>query len=263
MADNWGSFSIHVSISNVTTTSATATAQLIIGANGSMYATVGYTLSRSGGGSSSGTKSVSKAKGSSQTINLGSWNITGLSAGTSYTINMSFDPKGTKINGVAMPSMSTSNSFTTNGSIPAAPSSVTISPEYFYRGQSITISWPAVSGATKYEEQWRYWNPDGAGWTAASSWSSSINRTSTSFTDSWNNLNNYLTGCSIQYRIRAVNSSGTSAWKNSNYGYMCGRVRIKVGSNWKYGIGWIKVNGTWERARCIWINVNGTWKRGY
>ena len=263
MADNWGSFSIHVAISNVGTTSATATAQLIIGANGSMYATVGYTLSR-GSSSSSGTKYVSKAKGSSQTITLGSWNVTGLSANTSYTINMSFDPRGTIISGNPMPSMSTSNSFTTKSGAPAAPSSVTISPQFFYRSQDFTVSWPAVSGAAKYQEQYRHWNPNGAGWTAATSWSGSIDRNSTSFTDHWSHLTNYLTGCSVQYRIRAVNSSGeVSAWTNSNYGYMCGRSRIKIGSKWKYSISWIKVNGTWERVKCIWVKVGGTWKRGY
>lgn len=262
MASSWGSFSIQISISNITSSSATATAQLVIGSNGSMYATVGYTLSRSGGGSSSGTKYVSKASGSSQTIDLGSWNITGLSAGTSYTINMSFDPKGTVISGSTMPSLSTSKSFTTSGSAPATPSSMSVSPQYFYRGQTITWSWPAVSGASSYNVQWRYANPDGTGYGSWAAWSGSSSKTGTSFTESWNGAT-YQSGARVQYRIQAVNSVGSSGWKESSYGYICGRATINVGGTWKNGIVWINVGGTWKRARCVFMNVGGTWKRGY
>ena len=59
--------------------------------------------------------------------------------------------------------------------------------------------------------------------------------------------------------MRALNGSLTSAWKESNALTMLGGMRLKASNAWKTGSVWIKVNGTWKRAKRVWIKVNGKW----
>ena len=110
MADSWSGYSISISVSSIGETSAVATAYFHVAQYYSIASTLGYTLSCNGG-SSSGTH---YCEGGGGTYTLGSWTITGLTQNTSYSVSMSFDPRGTYITGAgSMPSMSTSTSFKT------------------------------------------------------------------------------------------------------------------------------------------------------
>lgn len=70
-----------------------------------------------------------------------------------------------------------------------------------------TISWNASSGATSYEVQ--YQTPISGGWKADPDYKT---KTATSYV-STDLINNYT----YQYRVRAVNSAGASAWVEVNY----------------------------------------------
>lgn len=152
-----------------------------------------------------------------------------------------------------------------NVSAPSAPASISVSPQYFYRGQAITWSWPAVDNAEYYNVSYQYANPSnsGSGYDSWSAWSGNTRINTNQFTESWNN-SIYKAGMRCQYAVQAVNSAGGSTWTYPTaYGYLCGRIDIKTSTGWKHGIGWINVGGTWKRAKCVWMNVRGTWKRGY
>ena len=40
-----------------------------------------------------------------------------------------------------------------------------------------------------------------------------------------------------------------------------GLMRIKQGGSWRKGKTWIKISGTWKKAKAVWIKINGTWKK--
>lgn len=125
---------------------------------------------------------------------------------------------------------------------------------YVGLGDTINLSWTKPSGtATGYEIQYSRGN---SGWKA---WKTV---TGTSLTDSFTATDIAVNGagCAVKYRIRALNGSNASAWKESNTLYIMGGMDLKVSNAWKTGSVWINVNGVWKRARRIWINVNGTWK---
>jgi hypothetical protein len=58
-----------------------------------------------------------------------------------------------------------------------------------------------------------------------------------------------------------MNGTLASAWKESNTLVVSGAMDIKVSNAWKTGSVWIKVNGTWKRAKRVWIKVYGAWKQ--
>ena len=124
---------------------------------------------------------------------------------------------------------------------------------YVALGETVTLKWSAASGTvTGYEIQYSRGN---------SGWKPYKTVTGTSTTDSFTStdINVNGAGCAVKYRIRALNGSLASAWKESNTLYISGGMDIKVSNAWKTGSVWIKVNGVWKRAKRVWIKVNGTW----
>jgi hypothetical protein len=140
---------------------------------------------------------------------------------------------------------------------PSGISSFTISAgfgNYVGLGDTITLKWTKPSGTvTGYELQYSRGN---SGWKA---WKTV---TGTSATDSFTSTNIDVNGagCAVKYRIRALNVSYASGWKESNTLTITGGMDLKVSGSWKTGSVWINVNGVWKRAKRVWQNVNGVWK---
>ncbi len=142
---------------------------------------------------------------------------------------------------------------------PSSIGSFTISAgfgNYVGLGDTITLQWSKPSGTvTGYELQYQRGS---SGWKAFKSVSASTTSTTDSFTAT--NIETNGAGCAVQYRVRALNGSQASGWKISNTLYITGGMDLKTGSEWKTGSVWIKVNGTWKRAKRVWIKVNGAWQ---
>ncbi len=140
---------------------------------------------------------------------------------------------------------------------PSAPTSFSISAgfgNFVGLGDTITLSWSGASGViTGYELQYSYGNSGWKAWKTQTGTSTSVSFTST-------DINMTGAGKVIKYRVRALNGSLASAWKESNALTMLGAMKIKISNAWKTGSVWIKVNGAWKRAKRVWIKVNGTWK---
>ena len=146
---------------------------------------------------------------------------------------------------------------------PSAPTSFTIGAgfgNYVGLGDTVTLNWSGASGViTGYEIQYSRGN---SGWKGHPSLDITSNKTSGSTTDSFTATDIDVNGAgkAVKYRIRALNGSLASAWKESNTLTMMGGMDLKVSNAWKTGSVWIKVNNEWKRAKRVWINVNGTWK---
>lgn len=143
---------------------------------------------------------------------------------------------------------------------PEAPTKCTISAGYgdtVGLGDTVNIKWSGASGViTSY--QIRY-NRGNSGWKDFKSINSTATSGSTNdlFTSTDINVNG--AGKTVQYAVRAMNGSLASAWCYSNKLTISGAMMLKVSDAWKTGSTWIKVNGTWKRAKRIWIKINGTW----
>lgn len=144
---------------------------------------------------------------------------------------------------------------------PSAPTSFTISAgygNYVGLGDEVTLSWSGASGSISgYEVQFSRGN---TGW---KTWQTIATRVTTftmkdSFTATDINVNG--AGCAVKYRVRAMNGTLYSAWKESNTLYITGGMDLKVNNAWKNGSVWINVNGTWRRAKRVWIKVNNQWQ---
>lgn len=139
---------------------------------------------------------------------------------------------------------------------PYAPTSFTITAgngNYVGLGDTINLSWSGASGnITGYELQYSRGNSGWNDWKTVTGTS-----TTDSFTDT--NINVNGAGCAVKYRVRAMNGSYASDWKESNTLYISGGMDLKVNNAWQQGSVWIKVNGTWVRAKRVWIKQNGTW----
>lgn len=157
-----------------------------------------------------------------------------------------------------------SGTFTLNSiaRTPTAPTACSITAgqgSYVGLGDTVTISWSGATGViTGYDLQY---SRGSSGWLTFKSVTSGS--TSGSTTDSFTSTDITINGagCAVQYRVRAKNGSLTSGWKTSNTLTISGAMDIKVSGAWKTGSTWIKVNGTWKRAKRIWIKVNGTWQQ--
>lgn len=140
---------------------------------------------------------------------------------------------------------------------PSAIATFTISAgysNYVGLGDTINLSWSKASGTvTGYELQYQRGN---------SGWKAFKTVTGTTATDSFTStdINVNGAGCAVQYRVRALNGSNASGWKVSNTLYITGGMDLKVSNAWKTGSVWIKVGGTWKRAKRVWIKVNGVWQ---
>ena len=145
---------------------------------------------------------------------------------------------------------------------PSAPTSFTITAgygNYVGLGDPVTLKWSGASGSiTGYEIQYSRGN---TGWKSSSSLNVTSASTSGSKTDSFTatDINVNGAGCAVKYRIRAINASYQSAWKESNTLYITGGMDLKVSNAWKTGSVWINVNGVWKRAKRVWMKVNGQW----
>jgi hypothetical protein len=129
---------------------------------------------------------------------------------------------------------------------------------YVGLGDIITLKWSGASGTiTGYEIQYKRGN---AGWETYKKITSTSTSGSTTDQITVQDINYNGAGKIRQYRIRSLNGSNASAWKESNALTMLGGMDLKVSNAWKMGSVWINVNGVWKRAKRIWINVNGTWK---
>lgn len=144
---------------------------------------------------------------------------------------------------------------------PNAPTSFSISAgygDYIGLGDTVTLSWSGASGViTGYEIEFSRGN---SGWKDYKSVTSSA--TSGSTTDSFTSTDIDVNGAgnAVKYRIRAMNGSLASAWKESNTLTMMGGMDLKVNNAWQTGSVWIKVDGVWKRAKRVWIKVNNTWQ---
>lgn len=146
---------------------------------------------------------------------------------------------------------------------PNAPTAFTITAghgNYVGLGDTINMSWSGASGViTGYEIQYKRGN---VGYASHPNLNVTSNKTSGTWTDSFTSTDIAQTGAGkiVQYRIRALNGSLASGWKESNILYMSGEMDVKVSGSWKTGTVWIKVNGTWKRAKRVWIKLGGTWR---
>lgn len=144
---------------------------------------------------------------------------------------------------------------------PNAPTSFTITAgfgNYVGLGDTVTLKWSGASGnITGYQIQYSRGN---SGWKDYKSVTSAATSGSTtdSFTSTDINVNG--AGKAVKYRIRSMNGTLGSAWKESNTLTITGSMDLKVSNAWKTGSVWIKVNGAWKRAKRVWIKVNGTWQ---
>lgn len=140
---------------------------------------------------------------------------------------------------------------------PDAPTTFTITAgygNYVGLGDTINLSWSGASGTiTGYQLQYSRGNSGWKDWKTQTG-----NSTTDSFTSTDIDVNG--AGNKVQYRIRAMNGSYASEWKTSNILTITGGMDLKVGSAWQQGSVWIKVNGSWQRAKRVWIKQGGTWK---
>ena len=146
---------------------------------------------------------------------------------------------------------------TTINTAPSAPTSFSIDASYgkYYRlGDTINLSWSGASGTiTGYEIQY---SRGSSGWKALKT----VTGKSTTDKITTTDITQTGAGKKVYYRVRALNGSYKSAWKESNKLTVLGGMKINVNGTWKDGTVWINVNGTWKRAKCVWLNVNNTYK---
>lgn len=144
--------------------------------------------------------------------------------------------------------------------VPTAPTVFSITAgqgDYVGLGDTITLSWSGASGViTGYEIQQKVGTND---WLKIKDISSSDASGSSTAIITETNIVYTGAGKIVQCRIRAVNGTQVSDWKESNALTFTGGMKIKVANAWNQGSVWIKVNGQWKRAKKVWIKVNGTW----
>ena len=151
---------------------------------------------------------------------------------------------------------------------PATPSTFNITAgdgNFVALGDTVTLNWSGVSLATSYELQYSRGN---SGWKAFKTVTAKSGKeiaaygnnysTTDSFTATDINVNG--AGKAVKYRVRALNGSLASGWKESNTLTMLGGMDLKVNNAWTVGSVWIKVNGEWKRAKRVWIKVNNAWQ---
>jgi hypothetical protein len=142
--------------------------------------------------------------------------------------------------------------------IPTAPTSCIATgrdTESYDAGTSLTITWSGAAGnITGYDLDSKICDKDTGVW---GSWITIVTATpGTSFTGSMDMLPN----TKYQYRVRACNGDLKSGYTESNILTTRGAIRINKLSSYKYGVPWLKVNGTWVKAKRVYIKINGAWK---
>lgn len=127
---------------------------------------------------------------------------------------------------------------------PGSPTSVTASGKY-EKSSTITLSYPGATGTVSgYDIEYRI---DGGAWRSLTS------PTSNTYSYTVSSIDGYT----IQYRVRAKNAGGTSAWKESNTLQHYG-IKVYNGSSFVWGT--IKVfNGSsWQNAK-LKVYASGGW----
>lgn len=119
-------------------------------------------------------------------------------------------------------------------------------------GEAISLSWTAVSGATGYEIRHNHATSEGSYVTVGTV--STNSATDTLISNAW------TAGKTVAYSVRAKSGSTYSNWVNANSLTITGRMYTKASSAWNSGTTWVKVNGTWTRAKRVYVKVNGTWR---
>ena len=144
---------------------------------------------------------------------------------------------------------------------PNAPTKFTITAgngDYVGLGETVTLTWSGASGViTGYQIRYSRGN---SGWKDYKTVSSTATSGSTTDSFTYTDIGVNDAGNTVQYAIRALNGSLASAWTYSNKLTISGGMDLKVSNAWRTGSVWIKVSGTWRRAKRIWIKVGGTWR---
>lgn len=131
--------------------------------------------------------------------------------------------------------------------VPANPSTVTL-PSSLNYGDSLTVTFSTVSGATGYKI---YYSVNSGAWTYKTS------VTSGSYTDSSHGLN---PGNTIKVKVTAYSSGGESSGKISSVLTVSGGLYCKVSGAWKNAVPYVKVSGSWKKVKAVYRNVSGSWK---
>lgn len=190
----------------------------------------------------------------------------------SGTITINHNSDGTKSFTVSVQAAVYSTSVNCTGSgtfaldkiqrAPGAPSSVTASAgngSLVSIGDTVTIKWSGASGnITGYQIAYR-WYQDGS-W---GDWSSGKTVTTTATSGSTTQAvtsSAAVAGDKLQFRVRAMNGSLGSSWVSSSNLTVAGGMRVNVNGSWKQGIAYVKVGGTWKKAKHVYVKVNGAWK---
>lgn len=183
--------------------------------------------------------------------------------GTKQCDLSAYYPYSGEYSGVWVDSLSASANVTLDpiDRYPDAPTSVVITANHGAKvgiGDTVNCSWSGASGTiTGYEVQCKR---GGGEWTAIGSVSSSDSSGALNYVLSGNGITDNGSGLTIQMRVRAVNGELPSDWAYSNYLTIEGRMDVRIGGTWEQGSTWIKVNGSWVRAKRVWVKVNGTWQ---
>ena len=178
------------------------------------------------------------------------------------TVTITHDPDGMKTIYVSASINHTMFTSSTNGfnvtltditsDIPYLQATTSV-PGYVSAGDTVTLSWLAYTGAMLYEIQRTL---DGTNWTQLTVTANTTATDSLTAADIEQSTNR-----TVKYRVRALRTyQSITGWTESNTLVISGGINIKVNNAWKNGIVWIKVNGSWVRAKSVWIKVNGTWK---
>ena len=147
---------------------------------------------------------------------------------------------------------------------PTEPTSCTASEktgdyDNFSRG-TVRVAWSGSAGPiTGYQVQRRVMPYNNLGnW---GSWVAISTPSASPYNDA--GMASEMSGALFMYRVRAMNGTLASGWTESNSLWVRGGVRTRRNNSWQSGTVWIRVGGTWRRAKDVWIRVGGTWRRSF
>ena len=181
------------------------------------------------------------------------WDITASAGSAGGTLGASISIRGQ--GGATSPNMDISRTvnLSTYAVAPTKPTSCTAPTDYHY-GDTYSITWSGATGTiTGYDLDYEIKNKDTGvygGWSNIFS-----NSNQTSFSAQMLEL----CGTIYQFRVRACNGSLKSDYTYSNE--MTYRVTININLNgtYKKGTPFVKINGTWARAKKLFIKSGNTW----
>ena len=142
------------------------------------------------------------------------------------------------------------------------PGVPTVNPYAFDEStRKITYQWNASANAAYYHVTRTAYKEDGSVCTGYNGWLGDVAIKDTTLSRS----EILPDDCSyVNYTVYAISSTGhtnNTAVQTANVGIAFTRVWVKVGTEWKKAIPWVKVDGTWKKVKKTYVKVNGTWKR--